>query len=271
MSKSKSSPRLMDGAMGTMLLMHGVPFNSCLEGLNLTRPSLIREIHLSYREAGAEILVANTFGANQPRLLIHRMANRLERINRTGIEIAQSVAGKKNAFASIGPLGPAAKKMPFAEMFHHFREQAKAIESERPAGYLIETMISLTEAEAAVLAVREVSDQTIIALMTFPELSGRAVGETMEIVSTTLRSAGVDVLGVNCGRGPEEAFSLLKALSLVDPGPLCARPAAGLPGHILTPEDFSSWGMKFVKMGCRWIGGCCGTTPAHIRAMSQSL
>lgn len=272
---SKSKPKIMDGAMGTMLLAHGISLNSCFEALNLTRPALIREIHRSYLEAGAEAVVANTFGANRPRLSAHQMGNRLERINRAGVTIAREAAGKKRAFASIGPLGPGAKKMPFVESFRFFREQAKALEKERPAGYVIETMTSLTQAEAATLAVREVSDRTVISLMTFPRGVGRAVGETVELISITLRSAGADVIGVNCGEGPEEAMTLIKAFSLVDPGPFCVRPSAGLPGNLpgnlMDPEAFAAWALKFQKMGCRWIGGCCGTTPAHIRAISESL
>lgn len=275
---SKFNLKLMDGAMGTMLLSHGAPTHACLEEMNLSRPRLIEEIHRSYLACGSEWIVANTFGANRPRLEEHHLGKKLEAVNRAGVEIALRAARafhpKRKVLASIGPLGARAKKMDFAECFRHFREQAKALEQTKPHGFLIETMTILNHAEAAVLAVREVSERLIIASMAFPsnlDTSSKKTGETMEIISTTLRSAGADVLGINCGIGPADAMPFLKALSLVDHGPFCVRPSAGLPDRLLTPGEFSDWALKFRKMGCEWIGGCCGTTPAYIRAIKESL
>lgn len=257
--------------MGTMLLAHGVPVDACLEALNLRRPGLIEEIHRSYIDAGAESLLANTFGANRVRLTKHRLQNKLAAINRAGIRIAKKAAGRRPVFASIGPLGREARRLSFTEMLKFFREQARALEHESPAGYVIETMTSLGEAEAATSAVRQVSDRTIFALMTKPPHSPTLTKEAAEIIATTLRNAGADVIGANCGISPEESYRLLKDLSRVDRGPFAARIAAGLPGRILSPEDFSRWKTKFMKLGCRWIGGCCGTTPAHIRTLKQLL
>lgn len=258
----------MDGAMGTMLLAHGVPLGTCFEALNLSRPELIREIHRSYAGAGAEVLVANTFGANRPRLSNHRLAGRLEAINRAGIRLARQSAGRRRVFASIGPLGQAAKRMSFPQMFQSFKEQALALEKESPSGYVIETMTSLTEAEAATAAARQVSDGTVLALLARPL---RLTPETAELAAATLRSAGADVLGANCGASPEDAFSLLQALRRADEGPFAARISGGLPGHTLSPAEFAGWGLRFKKLGCTWIGGCCGTTPAHIREFKRSL
>ncbi len=253
--------------MGTFLLSHGLPFNACLEEMNLNRPSLISEIHKSYRDAGAEAIVTNTFGANRPRLASRSKQKLLVSINRAGVRLAKKAAGTIPVFASIGPLGREAKKMSSPQMFRFFKEQAAALESERPFGYLIETMPSLGEAGAATVAVKEVSDRPVITLMTFPLGFERASGETLELIASTLRAAGADVIGVNCGKGPEETYTVMKALALIDPGPFCARPSAGLPGNLLTPEDFAAWGLKFKKLGCQWIGGCCGTTPTYIRAL----
>lgn len=268
---SRSETRIMDGGMGTFLFLHGIPRDSCLESLNLTRPSLILEIHRSYLDAGAEAVVAHTFGANRPRLSQHRQVKNLERINRAGVRIARMAARRRQVYASVGPLGRQARKMTLGEMIRHFREQIRSLEKERPSAYLIETMTSLGEAEAATIAVREISDRPITVLMSLPAEPNRTVVETLEIISSTLRSAGATVLGANCGKGLEDSYTFLKALSLVDPGPFCARPAAGLAGRIVSPEEFSLWGPKFEKLGCRWIGGCCGTTPAHIRALAGKI
>jgi len=261
----------MDGAMGTMLMTHGIPLTSCFEKLNLTRPGLISEIHRSYRDSGAEIIVANTFGANRPRLLGHKLARKLEAMNRAGLRIAQKVAGPKNAFASIGPLGSGAKKMNTAEMLKYFREQAKALAREKPAGFIVETMTTLAEAEAACWAVREVSDRTLIVLMTRAARSKPLSREGAELIATTLRDAGASILGANCGLSPEDSLSLIKVFRQVDDGPFAARPAAGIPGRIVSPESFTDYADKLKKLGCTWIGGCCGTTPATIRSMSQLL
>ena len=262
---------LMDGAMGTMLLPHAASADSCLDQFNLTRPALVLEIHKSYLDAGAHLIVTNTFGANRPRLSLHHQESHLKKINRAGVRIARKAAGRRPVFASIGPLGRGAKRMSPAEMHKYFLEQARCLETEEPSGYLIETMMSLGEAEAATIAVREVSRRLIIASMGLPAGSDRAVGETLEIIASTLRAAGADILGANCGTHPEDCYTFLKALSLVDDGPFCARPSAGLPNRLMIPEEFSAWGPKFKKLGCRWIGGCCGTTPAHIRKLRESL
>lgn len=228
----------MDGAMGTILLGRGFSLADCLEELNLQHPSLIAEIHRSYIEAGAEVIVTNTFGANRP-----------ERLYRLGVQIAKEAAGTKaKVFASIGP-GSA-----------DFSQQVRALEEEKPDGYLVETMISLGEAEAAAKAVREISRRSLIV----------SFAPHAKISSTKkLRRLGVDLIGLNCGGagGPEEVLTSLQALALIDRGPFCVRPAAGLPGHLVSPEEFAEWGPKFLKLGCDWIGGCCGTTPEHIRAL----
>lgn len=261
----------MDGAMGTFLISHGIRVDACLEELNLTRPSLIEEIHKSYVASGAEAITANTFGANRPRLAFHKKERLLEKVNRQGVRLAKKTAGKLPVFASIGPLGKEARKMNSPEMFRHFKEQAAALERESPSGYLIETMPSLGEAETATVAVREVTDRPIITSMTFPRGLDQAFGETLEVIAATLRAAGADLLGFNCGTGPEEAYEFLKALSLMDGGPFCVRPAAGLPGSLVSPEEFAEWGLKLKRLGCQWIGGCCGTTPEYIHALRERL
>jgi len=262
---------LMDGAMGTLLLSHGVGLDSCFESLNLTRPRLISEIHRSYAEAGAKVVIANTFGANRIRLARHGLTKKLETINRLGVRLARQAAPRAKVFASIGPLGPQGRKLNFGQMYKIFREQARALVKEKPDGFIIETMTSLTEAKASTMAVREVFKKmmlTLVAPVKDPRHWGR---DAFRALSETLRLAGADVLGTNCGGGPEAGYRFLKALRAVDDGPLCARPAAGLPGRLLGPQAFAQWMMKFKKLGCEWIGGCCGTTPEYIRIISESL
>jgi methionine synthase I (cobalamin-dependent) len=171
-------------------------------------------------------------------------------------------------FASVGPLGHAVRRMRFSEMFKTFKEQALALEREAPAGYVIETMTSLTEAEAATAAARQVSDGTVMALLSPPL---KLTPETAELAAATLRSAGADAIGANCGSSPQDALTILQTLRRADEGPFAVRISGGLPGYALTPGEFAEWGLRFRKLGCRWIGGCCGTTPAHIREFKQSL
>lgn len=241
-----TTPRLMDGAMGTMLLTRGYTLNDCLEELNLIHPGIISQIHEEYVRAGADVIVTNTFGANRP-----------ERFYRLGVQIAKEAAGSKaKVFASIGPGST------------DFSRQVRALEKEKPDGYLVETMISLEECESAVRAIREISNHPVIALMTFPR---GATAKTLEKMSQRLRLAGAERIGFNCGKGPEEVLILLEILTKVDRGSFCVRPAAGLPSHLLSPEAFAAWGPKFLELGCDWIGGCCGTTPDHIRVLSEHL
>jgi len=235
-------------------------------------------MHRSYIQAGAEVIVTNTFGANRPRLAAKRMSGRLEKINRLGVQLAKKAAGCSmraaravRVWASIGPLGTEARKMSGPVMIRYFREQVRALDRERPNGYLVETMISLAEAEAAARAVREISDRTLCVLMTIPVRRDRTSVKTMELISGTLRGAGADRIGVNCGLGPQEVYDSLKILSHVDAGPFCARPAAGRFPDVISPRHFAAWAKKINELGVDWIGGCCGTTPAHIRAIRSAL
>ena len=262
--------KIMDGAMGTMILAQGIPINSCLEGLNRTHPSLISKIHKKYLKAGAEMIVANTFGANRPRLTYWKKQNQINTLNQSGVRIAKKAAGERKVLASIGPLGPHAQRMSSLEMRKHFREQVRALEEEKPYGYLIETMTSLKEALSAIQAVRQVSDRPAFVLLAGSKKFWQT-GKSLNKVALSLRKSGADVLGFNCGTKLSEVYDLMKALSQMDPGPWCVRPSAGLPGKIKTPKQFATWGLKFKSLGCQWIGGCCGTTPEHIQSLRKNF
>ena len=164
---ASGSPHLMDGAMGTILLSQGLNLNSCFELLNLTEPQRILKIHESYVQAGAQVLVTNTFGANPIRLRFHGVLSSLEKINRTGVRLAKKAAQGRFVLASIGPLG--IKRISQREKMSLFQKQVRALEKEKPDGYLIETMVSLEEAKSAVDAVRLISKRPIITCMTFPK------------------------------------------------------------------------------------------------------
>lgn len=256
---------LMDGAMGTTLLAQGFPLGSCFELLNLTEPNRILKIHKSYLQAGAQVLVTNTFGANPIRLQSLKVLSQLEKINRAGVRLAKKAASGALVFASIGPLG--IQKTSQRQRISAFQKQAQALEKEKPNGYLVETMTSLLEAQAAVQAVRNVSKRPLIVCLVFPKkIPSR--GE-MKKIATMLRKAGTTFVGTNCGTGPEQSYQIIKLLSQVDPGPFCVRPSAGLPGQRISPQRFAAWAKKFKKLNCEWIGGCCGTTPEYIRALKR--
>ncbi len=265
---------LMDGALGTFLLQHGFPPGSCLEEISEKRPSLLTEIHKSYLMAGSKAVLTNSFGANRIRLgrLFRSPKSRLERWNRLAVSLArEAVSGHAAVFASVGPLGLSARKMTPREMREIFLEQIRALDEEKPDCYWVETITALNEAEAAVNAVREVSDRPLIVTLAFPRGVSRLKTGTLGLMAKTLREAGADAIGINCGTHPEEAFDFLNRLRLVDPGPWAARPAAGIPGRPVLPEEFAKWGVRIAALGVKYLGGCCGTTPAHIRVLKERL
>ncbi len=250
--------------MGTTLLTQGFSLGSCFELLNLTEPKRILKIHKSYLQAGAQVLVTNTFGANPIRLQSHGVLSQLEKINRAGVRLAKKAAKGRLVFASIGPLGT--KQMSQHQRILYFQKQVRALEKEKPSGYLVETMLSLKEADAATQAVRHISKRPIITCMTFFKIPSR---KEMKKIATTLRKSGATILGTNCGTGPEQSYKILKLISQVDPGPFCVRPSAGLPDHRISPQKFESWIPKFQRLNCEWIGGCCGTRSEYIQVFKN--
>ncbi len=262
-------PVLMDGAMGTSLLAQGIPSHSCLEELNLTRPDLVYTIHKNYLEAGAKIIVTNTFGANRPRLSERGKEGFLKRINVAGVRIARKAAdGKAYVLASVGPLGSIAQKMSVLDMKKNFEEQIKALLEASPDGFLVETMVTIRECEAALHAIRSLSKKALFALMTFPNKPKNISDKAIKLTAKTLRAAGAHVLGINCV-DPKETLSLFKKLKSCDDGPHCVRPSMGIPGHQVTSKEFAATSQKIMELGCEWIGGCCGTTPDILKLLQK--
>lgn len=286
-------PILCDGAMGTQLYARGASFESCFEALNLTRPELVSDVHRAYLAAGAEIIETNTFGANRFKLAEHNLAHRTAEINATGVGLARQAveSAGRTAFvaASVGPLGirlaPTGPLEP--EQAHAaFREQIAALCEAGVDVLILETFSDLAEIQEAIRAAQAVCDLPIIAQMTFT-IDGRTpLGHTPEVVARTLAGMGVAVMGANCSVGPARTLPVIEAMraalqnlrGLGGLPYLSAQPNAGWPeavaGRILypaTPEYFGDYARRFVMAGATVVGGCCGTTPDHIRAMRLTL
>lgn len=278
---------LSDGAMGTVLHQRGVAFEECFDVLNLNNPALVAEVHRSYIEAGSQIIQTNTFGANRFKLARHGLENEVERINAAGVELARRVvwASYKPVLVAgdIGPLG--IRMAPFGRVKP---EQARAAFSEQVAALakagvdllVIETISDLKEILEAIAAVKETApDLPLIASMTFTRDDRTLLGENPIKVARSLSQAGATVIGVNCSGGPNQILRILKQMRAAAPESyFSAMPNAGWPeqvgGRIMypaAPDYFSEYALAFCEAGTNIIGGCCGTTPQHIAAMSTAL
>ncbi|KPK83298.1 MAG: homocysteine methyltransferase [Gemmatimonas sp. SM23_52] len=276
------SAHLFDGAMGTELYRRGVFINVSYDEVNLERPELVREVHRAYRDAGAEILETNTFGGNRVRLGHHSLGDRVHEINRAGAELARDVAGDDLYVAgSVGPLGiriepwgPTARE----EARAFFREQAEALAAGGVDLFIVETFSDLSEIEQAVLGCRDAADLPVIAQMTV-QVDGKTVyGADPPQIALRLDELGADVIGLNCSVGPAITLKAIQQMAEVTSRPLSAMPNAGLPREIegrtiymAAPEYFAEYTRHFIRAGVRFVGGCCGTTPEHIRAMAAQV
>jgi len=281
-----TGPVLTDGAMGTMLHGRGVPFGTCFDELNLSRPALVGEIHRAYIEAGAQIILTNTFGANPYKLAMHGLADKLTEINRGGVDLARRIvaASFKDVLVAgdIGPLG--VHLVPFGRVT---KEQAREAFTAQmtvlvEAGVdllVIETLTDLYEMEEAIAAARSLCDLPVVASMTFTRDDRTLLGDSPAKVARRLYEAGADVIGVNCSGGPAQLVRLVQQMrEAVPEGRFWVKPNAGWPeqvaGRIMypaTPAYFGEYAWAFCQAGANFIGGCCGTTPAHIAALRAAL
>jgi methionine synthase / methylenetetrahydrofolate reductase(NADPH) len=285
---------LCDGAMGTSLYARGVFINRCYDELNVSQPELVRGVHEEYLQAGAEIIETNTFGANALRLQRYGLEERVEEINREGVRIARQAvrqlaekqAGTAWVAGSVGPLGVHLEplgKTSLEEARAAFAEQIRALTAGGPEGgvdlLMIETMPALNEAEQAVLAAREVApDVPVLVMVTVDEEANCLDGSSPETAAARIASWGVDGLGCNCSVGPATVLTAIERMGAVTSLPLVAMPNAGMPRsvdgrniYMCSPEYMASFARKFTKAGAQLVGGCCGTTPQHIRAMKSAL
>jgi methionine synthase / methylenetetrahydrofolate reductase(NADPH) len=278
---------LCDGAMGTSLYARGVFINRCYDELNLSQPELIRTVHEEYLQAGAEIIETNTFGANALRLQRYGLADRVADINRAGAQIARKAAtdkqgGKIWVAGSIGPLGARLEplgKISLEEARAAFAEQISALAEGGVDLLLIETVMALNEAEQAILAAKETSpDLPILVMVTVDEDANCLDGSSAETAATRLTAWGADAVGCNCSVGPATVLTAIECMAAATDLPLIAMPNAGMPRevdgrniYLSSPEYMASFARKLIKAGVQFIGGCCGTTPSHIKAMKSSL
>lgn len=287
LTRLAQAPLLADGAMGTLLFERGIPFTHCFDELNLSSPGLVESIHREYLTAGAELIETNTFGANAVRLAVHGLEERSRVIARQGVKAARNareVVGSPAFVAgSLGPLGKALE--PFgpittAEAEAAYRTAAEGLLEGGCDLFLLETFQDLNEILAALRAVRSVSsDLPIVAQMTFGLDGKTRYGHTPSLVVRALKQAGADVVGLNCGVGPQPTLEVLEQLVVAAEGtPVSAMPNAGLPQfvegryvYLSSPEYFADFAARAVALGVKLVGGCCGTTPAHIRAMRERL
>ena len=278
-------PMLLDGAMGTLLYSRGVPQRACLDELVLARPELVSTIHLEYIEAGADAIETNTFGANRFRLAEYGLEQLAGRLNRRAAQLAREAretSGKEVLIAgSIGPLGPSGRlPAPHPGIARAaFREQIEGLLEGGADFFVLETFDRLEPLLLALEEARRACDLPVIAQMTFGEDLATGDGTTPETAAAALTAAGVDALGVNCGFGP-----LVCLEALVRTGPSTATvarsivPNAGLPRRIegrfeyaAGPDYFGEMATQMVAAGARIVGGCCGTTPDHTRAMRAAI
>jgi homocysteine S-methyltransferase len=267
-----------DGAMGTMLYTHGVFINRCFDELSLSAPDLVSRIHREYAEAGAEILESNTFGANRARLGAFGMADKLEAINQAGVRLAREAARQgpfvAGAMGPLGihiePLGPTS----FSEARAVFREQAEALLAAGADLLILETFSDLNELREAVQAAREAAgpNPVIVAHVTIDDSAHLSGGKPPELFTAEMNSWPADVIGINCSVGPKTTLEAIERMAQVTSKPLSAMPNAGLPArvegrniYLCSPEYMAQYARRMLAVGVRLIGGCCGTTPEHIR------
>jgi methionine synthase I (cobalamin-dependent)/5,10-methylenetetrahydrofolate reductase len=267
---------VLDGAMGTMLYNRGVFVNVCYDELSLSQPALVQEVHEAYVQAGAEILETNTFGANPVKLSSYGLDDDTEVINRSAAVLARQAArGKALVVGAIGPLGirlepwgPTARE----EAIALFSRQARGLLEGEVDGFILETFSDIQELGAALRAVQSLSDLPVIAQMTVGQDGATSYGTSVETIASKLSAEGAGVVGLNCSVGPAAMLDAIERMVERTDRPISAQPNAGLPRavddrriYLASPEYMGSYARRMIQAGARFVGGCCGTTPDHIR------
>ncbi|HEX6640788.1 MAG TPA: bifunctional homocysteine S-methyltransferase/methylenetetrahydrofolate reductase [Thermoanaerobaculia bacterium] len=273
---------LFDGAMGTMLYAKGVFINKCYDELNLRNPEIVLEVHRQYVKAGAEILETNTYGANRVKLRGFGIEDELRDINMRAVELARKAAGDAVYVAgAIGPLG--IRIEPYGptgidEARDFFREQAQALLEGGVDLFICETFSNVNEMEQAIAAIRDVCMLPIVAQMTIG-VDGRTVfGDTPRVLAQRLDRAGADVIGLNCSIGPDVMLDAIEEMAAATAKKISCQPNAGLPRdvngrqmYMASPDYFAKYAKRLIHKGVKFIGGCCGTTPEHIKMMADAV
>jgi methionine synthase I (cobalamin-dependent) len=276
-------PIITDGAWGTQLQLQGLGIGEAPDAWNLSYPGRVTAVAGVYVEAGSQVILTNTFGANRIRLAEQGLADKTQQINRCGVEISrEAAAGRAKVFASIGPSGKMLLNgdVTAEELRVAFEEQARALAESGADALVVETMSDLEEAKLALAAART-TGLPVVACMVFA--SGRAkdrtmMGQTPEQVAVALTESGADVIGANCGQGIAGFVSICQRLHGATRRPIWIKANAGLPTVIegkiqyaVTPEEFASFVPALLTAGASFLGGCCGTNPDFIKAVMMSL
>src|SRR5947208_635093 len=273
---------LFDGAMGTMLYAKGVFINKCYDELNLRSPEIVLEVHKQYVPAGAEVVETNTYGANRVKLRTFGIEDDLRDINLRAVELARKAAGDSVYVAgAIGPLGiriepygPTALE----EARQFFREQAGALLEGGVDLFILETMSNISEIEQGIAAIRDICSLPIIAQMTIGTDMRTAYGDTPRTIAQRLDRAGADVIGLNCSVGPDVMLDAVEEMTAVTAKKISCQPNAGLPREVngrqmymASPDYMGKYAKRLIHKGVKFIGGCCGTTPEHIKVIADAV
>lgn len=272
---------VFDGAMGTRLYEQGVFLNKCFDELNVSNGALVESVHRSYVAAGADVIETNTFGANRMKLDRHGLGDQVRAINHEGAALARRAAGDVFVAGAIGPLG--VRIEPWGptsvdEAVDIFAEQAAALAEGGVDFYSVETFYDLAEIEAAVRGIRRISDQPIVAHMTLEDDGSSLEGVAPEVFGPRLAALPVQAVGVNCSVGPAAMLEAVERMAGVVGLPISAQPNAGKPRavdnrnlYLCSPEYMAVYAKRFIEAGARIVGGCCGTTPDHIKAIRGAV
>ena len=273
---------LFDGATGTMLQKEGLKGSECPETWNLTKADVVKDVHMAYIDAGAQVVTTNTFGANRVKLKEYGLENDVDKINIQAVKIAKEASmGDVLVAASVGPTGKFIEPvgdLSFDDAVNIFSQQVSALERGGADILLVETMMDIKELKAAVIAARDATSLPVFATMTFESNMRTLLGTTPEVFGVVARSLGVSAIGANCSLGIEGIYNTLERLRQVVDLPLIANPNAGIPVlegeetlFPATPEEMAKWAPSLLELGVRIVGGCCGTTPEHIRKMGDEV
>ncbi len=274
---------VFDGAMGTMLYSKGVFINQCYDELNVRAPDLVRDIHMQYVKAGADVIETNSFGANRLKLVQHGLQDQVKELNRAAAKVAREAAeGRALVAGAVGPLG--VRLEPYGPTS---KDEARAIFGEQIEGlaeggvdlFILETFSDLDEIEQAILAAREVdSKKPIIAQMTIGADGRTPYGAETDVVAQTLDAWGADIIGLNCSVGPQTILECVEKMAPATRRKLSAQPNAGMPRdvggrsmYMASPEYMATYARHLVQAGAKIVGGCCGTTPEHIHAIVEGI
>lgn len=278
----KNGPIILDGATGTNLQKAGMPTGVCPEQWILDHKDVLLQLQKSYKEAGSKIVYAPTFSGNRIKLEEYGLEQEIKKINTELVKLSKEAMGEDGYVAGnitmtgeqLYPMG----SLSFEELVDIYKEQAGYMIEAGVDLFVVETMMSLAETRAAVIAIKEICDLPVMVSMTYNEDGRTLYGTDPETAIVVLQSLGVDMIGTNCSTGPKEMVEILKKMRPYANVPLFAKPNAGLPELVdgetvyqMTPEEFASYGVELVKSGAAVVGGCCGTTPAHMKALYEAI